>query len=168
MFSLYGIWKKWREWFSLARDLIFISWNKVLILTTFFKQDAVTLAKHKRREFLKDEFVLDEKSVPLIVRKFFIIISLALKGIIGSTFRKKWKIKTMVLSKSIIGSHYKELSFTWLFYFHFAEKCVTLGQGFYLKLFCFHALRRSQLFLPYIWIVCTDSYIVGIKVWKKK
>ena len=106
MFSLYGIWKKWREWFSLARDLIFISWNKVLILTTFFKQDAVTLAKHKRREFLKDEFLLDEKSVPLIVRKFFIIISLALKGIIGSTFRKKWKIKTMVLSKSIIGSHY--------------------------------------------------------------
>ena len=157
MFSLYGIWKKWREWFSLARDLIFISWNKVLILTTFFKQDAVTLAKHKRREFLKDEFLLDEKSVPLIVRKFFIIISLALKGIIGSTFRKKWKIKTMVLSKSIIGSHYKELGFTWLFYFHFAEKCVTLGQGFYSKLFCFHVLGRIQLFLPYIRIVCMDS-----------
>ena len=27
----------------------------------------------------------------------------------------------MILSKSVIGSHYRELGFTWLFYFHFAE-----------------------------------------------
>ena len=43
-----------------------------------------------------------------------------------------------------------------LFYFHFAEKYVTLGQGFYLKFFCFHVLG-SQLFLPYIRIVCAGS-----------
>ena len=153
MFSLYGIWKKWREWFSLARDLIFISWNKVLFLTTFSKQDAVTLVMHKRREFLKDEFLLDGKSVPLLVRKFFITISLPLEEIIGSTFRKKWKIKTMVLSKSIIGSHYKELGFTWLFYFYFAEKRVTLVQRLCSKLCCFQVLGRSQLFLPYIRIM---------------
>ena len=30
----------------------------------------------------------------------------------------------MVLSKSIIDSHYKELDCTWLFCFHFSEKCV--------------------------------------------
>ena len=46
----------------------------------------------------------------------------------------KDKKNQMVLSKSIIGSHYKELSFSWLFYFNFAEKCVALGQGFYSKL----------------------------------
>ena len=36
----------------------------------------------------------------------------------------------MVLSKSIIGSHYKELGFTWLIYFDFAKN--VLRQGFYL------------------------------------
>ena len=36
MFSLYGIWKNWMEWFLLAKNLIYISWNKVLFLTTFF------------------------------------------------------------------------------------------------------------------------------------
>ena len=30
MFSLFGIWKNRRECFSLARNLIYISWNKVL------------------------------------------------------------------------------------------------------------------------------------------
>ena len=60
-----------------------------MFLTTFSKQDVVTLATHKRREFLKDEFLLNGKSVPLLVRKFFIIISLPLEEIIGSTFRKK-------------------------------------------------------------------------------
>ena len=85
---------------------------------------------HKRRQFIK-EFLLDEKSIALVVKKRFIIISFPLAGIIGSTLRKKWKIKAMVLSKSIISSHYKELGFTWLFYSLFAEKCVTLGQGFY-------------------------------------
>ena len=88
--------------------------------------------------------------------KNFNIISLALEGIVGSTFGKKWKIKAVVFSKLIIGSHYKELGFTWLFHFHFAEKWVT-GYGFYLKLFCFHVLGRIQLFLPYIRIVCMDS-----------
>ena len=33
----------------------------------------------------------------------------------------------MVLSKSIIGSYYEELGYTWLFKFHFAKKCITLG-----------------------------------------
>ena len=55
-------------------------------------------------------------------------------------------MKAMVLSKLIIGSHYKELGFTWLFYFYFAEKCVALGQGFYSKLFCFYMLGGRQLF----------------------
>ena len=73
--------------------------------------------------------------------------SLPLEGIIGSTFRKKWKIKTTVLSKSIIGSHYKVLGFAWLFYFHFAEKyVVTLGQDFYSKFFCFHVFGRRPSF----------------------
>ena len=60
-------------------------------------------------------FLLDEKPVPLVVIRIFIKISLPLEGIVGSTFKKKWKIKNMVLSKSIIGSHYKELGITWLF-----------------------------------------------------
>ena len=140
--------KKWREWFSLARNSIYISWNKICHL--------VTLVTHERRQLLK-EILSEEKSAPLLVRKFFIIISLLLERIIGSTSRKKWKIKRMFLSKSIIGSHYKKLGFTWLFYFRFAEKCVTLGQGFYSKLSCFHVLGRSQLFLPCVRIVCTDS-----------
>ena len=59
----------------------------------------------------------------------------------------------MVLSKSAIGAHYKELVLTLLFYFHFAEKCVTLRQGCYSKFFCFHVLGRNQLFLPYIRIL---------------
>ena len=72
--------KKWREWFSLARNSIYISWNKICHL--------VTLVTHKRRQLLK-EILSDEKSVPLLVRKFFIIISLLLERIIGSTSRKK-------------------------------------------------------------------------------
>ena len=41
--------------------------------------------------------------------------------------------------------------------FHFAEKCVTLGQCLHSEFFCFHVLGRGQLFLSYIQIVCTDS-----------
>ena len=52
----------------------------------------------------------------------------------------------MVLSKSIIGSHDKELGFTWLFYFNFSEIFVMLGQGFCSKFFCFDMLLRSHLF----------------------
>ena len=54
-------------------------------------------------------FPLDEKSVPLVVTKTFIIISLPLEGKISSTFRKKLKIRAMVPSKSITGSHCKDL-----------------------------------------------------------
>ena len=43
---------------------------------------------HKRRQFIK-EFLLDEKSIALVVKKRFIIISFPLAGIIGSTLRKK-------------------------------------------------------------------------------
>ena len=52
-----------------------------------------------------------------------------------------------------IDSHYEELGFTWLFYFYFAEKCVTLGQGFYSKLFYFHVLgvREKPAFLYHIY-----------------
>ena len=57
-------------------------------------------------------FLLHEESVPLVVTRIFIIINLPLEEIIDSTFRKKGKIKIMVLSKSIIGSHYKELGYT--------------------------------------------------------
>ena len=56
-------------------------------------------------------FLLHEESVPLVVTRIF-IINLVLEEIIGSTFRKKGKIKLMVLFKSIIGSHYKELGYT--------------------------------------------------------
>ena len=139
MFSLHGIWKKWREWFSLARNLICISWNKVC--------HTVTLATHKRRQLLM-EISIRRKICSHTNKKIF-HYSLPLEGVIGSTFRKKRKIKGMVLSKSIIGSHYKKLGFTWLFYCHFVEKCVILGQGFYSKLSCVHVLGRSQLFLPY-------------------
>ena len=44
-------------------------------------------------------------------KNFFIVISLPLEGIIGSTSRKKRKIKAVVFSKSIIGSHYNKLGF---------------------------------------------------------
>ena len=63
----------------------------------------------------------------------------------------------MVLSRLTIGFHYKELGFTRLFYFHFAEKRVTLGQGFYSKLFQFHVLRKIQLFQTYTRTICMDS-----------
>ena len=41
------------------------------------------------RQFLKKIFLLDEKSVPLVVIKFFIKIRLPLERIVGFTFRKK-------------------------------------------------------------------------------
>ena len=41
------------------------------------------------RQFLKKIFPLDEKSVPLVVIKFFIKIRLPLEKIVGSTSRKK-------------------------------------------------------------------------------
>ena len=75
------------------------------------KANIFVLIKASSRRLHQDECLLGSA----------LIISLPLEGIIGSTFRKKWKIKAMVLSKSIIGSHYKELGFTWLFCFHFAE-----------------------------------------------
>ena len=52
-------------------------------------------------------FLLDKKSVPLLI-KFFIKIRLPL----GFTFRNKWETKIIVLSKSIALSHYKELGIT--------------------------------------------------------
>ena len=54
-------------------------------------------------------FALVEKSVPLVVIKFFITISLLLKRIVGFIFRRKWKIQTVFFSKLIIGFHYEEL-----------------------------------------------------------
>ena len=150
IFSPYGIWKNWGEWFSLTRNLIYINWNKVLLLTNF------STRRIRGSNFLR-KFLLEEKFVPLVVTKLFIIISLRLEGIIGSNFMKKWKIKAMILSKSIIDYHYKELGFTWLLYFHFPEKYLTLRQGFYSKQFCLRVLGKSQLFLPYIRIACTDS-----------
>ena len=77
---------------------------------------------------------------------FFITMSVPLGRIAGSIFRNKWKIKTVVFSKSIIGSHYEELGIIWLFWFHLAEKCVTLGQGFYSKFFCFPCVREKPVF----------------------
>ena len=58
----------------------------------------------------------------------------------------------------MIGSHYKVLGFTWLFYFHFAEKCVTLGQGFYSK-FLFSCIREKPAF-PFVY---TDSMYGQLK-----
>ena len=83
----------------------------------------------------------------------------------------------MVLSKLLIGFHCKVLAFTGLFYFHFAEKCVTFGQDFYSKFFRFHVLGRIQLFLSCIRIICYGQlketsfyyveerfFIAGIKI----
>ena len=70
-----------------------------------FSGSNIALRDFRRR------FVLDEKSVPLVVIKFFITISLPLERIAGSIFRKKWKIKTMFFSKSIIGFHYEDYAF---------------------------------------------------------
>ena len=63
----------------------------------------------------------------------------------------------MVFSKSVTGSHYRELGFILLFYFHCVEKRVTLRQGCYSKSFYFYVLGRSQLFLSYIRILRMDS-----------
>ena len=66
--------------------------------------------------FLKKIFLLDENSVPLLVIRFlFIKINLPQERIVLSTFKKKWEIKTVVFSKSIIGSDYEELGIIWLF-----------------------------------------------------
>ena len=50
---------------------------------------------------------------------------------------------SVFFSKSIIGYHYEKLGIIWLFQLHFAEKCVTLGQGFYSKFFCFPCGKAS-------------------------
>ena len=47
------------------------------------------------RQFLNKTFLLDEKSVPLVVIRLFIKISLPLERIVDSAFRKKPKIKTV-------------------------------------------------------------------------
>ena len=146
MFSLYKIRKNWREWFSLARNLICISWNKVLLLTAFFYKT------QKRLPRIIKEISIRRKIYSPSSKIFFIKISFPLEGIIGSTFRKKWKIKTMVLSKSIIRSPYKVFGFTWLFHFHFAEKCVTWIR-FLFEILLFPCVREKPAF-PFIY---TDS-----------
>ena len=112
-----------------------------------------------RQESLKKWFVLARKSVSATRNEAFVkkYASAIRRNYFFWQENEERKIKTMVLSKSIIGSHYKVLDFTWLLYYHFAEKRVTLRQGFYSKFFCFHVLGKSQLFLLYIRIVCTDS-----------
>ena len=50
----------------------------------------------------------------------------------------------MVFSKSIIGSHYKELGFTY-FNFTLLEKCVTIGQVFHSK-FLLSCIREKPAF----------------------
>ena len=47
------------------------------------------------RRFLEKIFLLDEKSVLLVVIRFFIKINLPLERIVSSTFRKKLKTKTV-------------------------------------------------------------------------
>ena len=47
------------------------------------------------RRFLEKIFLLDEKSVLLVVIRFFIKINLPLEIIVSSTFRKKLKTKTV-------------------------------------------------------------------------
>ena len=51
----------------------------------------------------------------------------------------------MILSKSVIGSHYRELGFTWLFYFHFAENIF--------ETLLFPRIREKLA----LRMVCTDS-----------
>ena len=50
----------------------------------------------------------------------------------------------MVFSNSIIGSHYKELGFTY-FNFTLLEKCVTIGQVFHSK-FLLSCVREKPAF----------------------
>ena len=119
---------------------------------TAFLQETVTLAKHERRQFWR-RFLSDEKSVPLVVINFLIKISPPLEGKISSTFRKKWRTKAMVLSKSIIGSHYKEVGVVWLFCFQFSEKCVKIRTGLLFKILLFPCVRKKPAF-PTIY---TDS-----------
>ena len=57
---------------------MFLLYGKIV-----FSGSSIALRDFKRR------FVLDEKSVPLVVIKFFITISLSLERIVGSIFRKK-------------------------------------------------------------------------------
>ena len=45
--------KNWREYFSLARNLINISSNQGVFFNNFSLQETVILATHKRRQFLK-------------------------------------------------------------------------------------------------------------------
>ena len=46
------------------------------------------ISEKSLRDFYR-RFVLDKKSVPLVVTKFFIIVGLPLERIVGSIFRKK-------------------------------------------------------------------------------
>ena len=53
------------------------------------KMLSVAVISEKSLRDFQIRFVLDAKSVPLVVIKFFITISLPLEGIIGFIFRKK-------------------------------------------------------------------------------
>ena len=50
---------------------------------------SVALISEKSLRDFERRFVLDEKSVPLVVIKFFITISIPLERIVGFIFRKK-------------------------------------------------------------------------------
>ena len=64
------------------------------------------------RRFLEKIFLLDEKSVLLVVISFFIKINLPLERIVMLVLlleRNERQKQCFFFSKSIIGSHYEEL-----------------------------------------------------------
>ena len=70
-----------RDWFSLARNEVYISCNNVL-------HQQLVSKRHSNICHAKDEKI----SVSLVVTRFFIKINLPPEGIINSTFRKKRRI----------------------------------------------------------------------------
>ena len=83
-------------------------WLERFCINNMSLQNTATVASSMTRSFLKD---ISSGRKICFNKDFFIKITLPL----GSTFRKKWKTKIIVLSKLIIHSYYEELEITWLF-----------------------------------------------------
>ena len=128
-----NVWKKIEEKVFTSQRLSFILAGRRFCINNLSLQDTATVTTHKTMWFLKD---FSTRRKICCNKDFLLKISLPL----GSSFRKKWKTKTIVISKLIIFYHYEKLDFTWLFWFYFAEKCVA----------CFPVLWRNQLFIPWM------------------
>ena len=147
MLSLAGVSEKlYEKWSVLARKSNGFQQSKTqfilagirFCINSLFVQDTVTVVTHKRRQFLKKISTSRKICSPNSNKAFFLKLF--------STRRNNWLYFQNRIKVKNDGSFFIDNWFISrrLFQFHVAEKCVT-WQGFYLKFFRFHVLRRSHL-----------------------